>query len=112
MNANRFTQGAMQAAFGRIASATWIGLLAGGALLLTLFASAILLMLNIQRPLRSLVALFGPTQVMLGTDHPFNFHDRTPVGRVEAAFPSAAERDGLLFGNAARFLDRPFGLSA
>ncbi|WP_188515848.1 amidohydrolase family protein [Alsobacter metallidurans] len=55
--------------------------------------------------LRYLVELFGDTQVMVGTDHPFNFHDRTPVGRIREALADPAAQDRLLFGNAARFLD-------
>ena len=54
--------------------------------------------------LRYLTELFGDTQVMLGTDYPFNFHDHTPVQRVHAAFADAAVRDRLLFENARVFL--------
>jgi catechol 2,3-dioxygenase-like lactoylglutathione lyase family enzyme len=28
---------------------------------------------------------FGASQLLIGTDYPFNFHDRTPVERIEAA---------------------------
>ena len=35
--------------------------------------------------LRHLVAASAARQMMLGTDYPFNFHDRTPVERIEAA---------------------------
>ncbi|SFK94215.1 methyl-accepting chemotaxis protein [Methylorubrum salsuginis] len=56
-NANRFTEEAMQAASERIASATRIGLLAGAAMLVSLLTAAILLMVNIQRPLTRLVAV-------------------------------------------------------
>jgi len=55
-NANRFTEAALQTAFGQVSAATSIGLVAGAALLLSLLAAAILLMLNIQRPLVRLVA--------------------------------------------------------
>lgn len=56
--------------------------------------------------LRHLVASFGASQLMLGTDYPFNFHDRTPVQRVEAAGFDAATVRQLVEGNAARFLAR------
>ncbi len=54
--------------------------------------------------LRHLVQVFGPTQVMIGTDYPFNLADRTPVARIEAAFDDPAVRMSLLSGNARRFL--------
>ncbi len=57
--------------------------------------------------LRHIVGLFGDTQVMLGTDYPFNFHDRTPVIRAEAAFEDPATRARLIHGNATRFLGMP-----
>jgi len=56
--------------------------------------------------LRHLTGQFGDTQIMLGTDYPFNFHDRTPVARVEEAFGDQAVRDRLTRGNASRFLGR------
>jgi aminocarboxymuconate-semialdehyde decarboxylase len=57
--------------------------------------------------LRHLVALFGDTQVMLGTDYPFNFHERRPVARVETAFEDQTIREKLTRGNAATFLGLP-----
>ncbi|MEA2732428.1 MAG: aminocarboxymuconate-semialdehyde decarboxylase [Acetobacteraceae bacterium] len=54
--------------------------------------------------LRHLVALFGDSQIMLGTDHPFNFHDRMPVSRVMQAIEHPATRSRLLYENAQRFL--------
>jgi aminocarboxymuconate-semialdehyde decarboxylase len=54
--------------------------------------------------LRHLVGLFGDTQVMIGTDYPFNFHDHTPVARIEAAIADPAARARLITGNARRFL--------
>lgn len=54
--------------------------------------------------LRYLVDLFGETQIMLGTDHPFAFHDRTPVDRVVSAFSDKRIRQQLLSDNAMRFL--------
>ena len=56
--------------------------------------------------LRHLVDSFGATQLMLGTDYPFNFHERQPVGRLAEAGFDAATRDALAFGNARRFLGR------
>ena len=54
--------------------------------------------------LRCLLGIFGETQLMLGTDYPFNFHERHPVERVEAAFSDQDLRDRLIYGNAAAFL--------
>lgn len=54
--------------------------------------------------LRHLVERFGPGQLMLGSDHPFNFHDRRPAQRVEAAGFDDATVAALLHGNAERFL--------
>lgn len=56
--------------------------------------------------LRHLVDLFGDTQLMVGTDYPFNFHERNPVGRIEAAVADPEARRRLLVDNAARFLGR------
>jgi aminocarboxymuconate-semialdehyde decarboxylase len=54
--------------------------------------------------LRHLVASFGARQLLIGTDYPFNFHDRTPVERIEAAGFDPATIDALVRGNAERFL--------
>ncbi|MES2192491.1 MAG: amidohydrolase family protein [Pseudomonadota bacterium] len=54
--------------------------------------------------LRHLTHMFGSTQLMLGTDYPFNFHDRTPVDRVNATGFDAATLEQLTFKNAGRFL--------
>jgi aminocarboxymuconate-semialdehyde decarboxylase len=54
--------------------------------------------------LRHLVERFGATQLLLGTDHPFNFHDRTPVQRVEAAGFDEDTAAALVHRNAERFL--------
>lgn len=54
--------------------------------------------------LRHLVERFGASQLMLGSDYPFNFHDRTPAQRVEAAGFDDATVSALLRGNAERFL--------
>jgi aminocarboxymuconate-semialdehyde decarboxylase len=62
--------------------------------------------------LRYLTELYGDTQLMIGTDHPFNFHDRTPVARIEDAFASDDVRERLLFRNARRFLSLPEEVTA
>lgn len=54
--------------------------------------------------LRHLVDCFGAGQLLLGSDHPFNFHDRHPAQRVREAGFDAATVDTLLFRNAERFL--------
>jgi aminocarboxymuconate-semialdehyde decarboxylase len=54
--------------------------------------------------LRYLTDLFGDTQIMLGTDYPFAFHDRTPVDRVMSGFADERTRERLLRSNARRFL--------
>ena len=56
--------------------------------------------------LQHLARTFGVTQLMLGTDYPFNFHERTPVAEVESAFPDPAVAALLVDGNARRFLAR------
>jgi len=56
--------------------------------------------------LRHLVARFGSSQLLIGTDYPFNFHDATPVQRIEAAgFDESVAMD-LIRRNAERFLGR------
>lgn len=55
--------------------------------------------------LRHLIDRFGDTQIMLGTDYPFNFHDRIPVARLEEALADGHSFDALLSKNAARFLN-------
>jgi aminocarboxymuconate-semialdehyde decarboxylase len=54
--------------------------------------------------LARLVDLFGDDRVMIGTDHPFNFHDRTPIDRIEATFADPERRARLVATNAERFL--------
>lgn len=56
--------------------------------------------------LRHLVASFGDTQLMVGTDYPFNFHDSTPVQRIETAGFDADTVPRLVQHNAERFLGR------
>jgi aminocarboxymuconate-semialdehyde decarboxylase len=50
------------------------------------------------------VQTFGASQLMIGTDYPFNFHDPRPVARIEAAGFDAAVVDQLTHANARRFL--------
>ena len=54
--------------------------------------------------LRYLADTFGATQLLVGTDYPFNFHDRTPVQRIEAASLDPATVAALVHRNAERFL--------
>lgn len=57
--------------------------------------------------LRHLVNVFGETQLMVGTDYPFNFHDHTPVQRIETAGLDAGVTASLTRQNAERFLGLP-----
>jgi aminocarboxymuconate-semialdehyde decarboxylase len=57
--------------------------------------------------LRHLVSVFGETQLMIGTDYPFNFHERQPVAAIDAAGFDSATRHRLLRANAQRFLHLP-----
>jgi aminocarboxymuconate-semialdehyde decarboxylase len=61
--------------------------------------------------LRYLTGLFGETQIMLGTDYPFGFHERNPLPRVTAAFADERIRELLITSNARRFLGLPAGVS-
>ena len=56
--------------------------------------------------LRFLVDRFGPSQLMVGTDYPFNFHDHTPVERIASAGFDDATAEALTHRNAERFLAR------
>ncbi len=51
-----------------------------------------------------LVAVFGEDRVLLGTDYPFNFGDREPLSRIEAAFADAGTQERLACANARVFL--------
>lgn len=57
--------------------------------------------------LQHLVRTFGDTQLMIGTDYPFAFHDATPIDRIVAAALGDAVADQLIQGNARRFLGLP-----
>jgi len=54
--------------------------------------------------LRHLVHSFGERQLMLGSDYPFNFHERRPVERVEQAAFDEAVQARLVHLNAEAFL--------
>ena len=54
--------------------------------------------------LRHLVQIFGPSQLMVGTDYPFNFHERQPVERIRAAGFNELIVEQLTHLNARRFL--------
>lgn len=54
--------------------------------------------------LQHLVRVFGASQLMVGTDYPFNFHDRTPLARIADAGFSPEVAEALVRGNAERFL--------
>ncbi len=52
-----------------------------------------------------LLNVFGDTQLVVGTDFPFNFQDHTPVERILRAVPDDNVRTCLLHANARRFLN-------
>lgn len=54
--------------------------------------------------LRHLTGLFGASQLMIGTDHPFNFQDATPLASLDAAGFDADTLALLRHRNAERFL--------
>lgn len=62
--------------------------------------------------LAHLVRLFGASQLLVGTDYPFNFHEADPLAQIEAAGLDAAQVAQLTHGNAQRFLARAFAASA
>lgn len=55
--------------------------------------------------LRHLLAVFGDTQLIIGTDYPFNFHERRPLKRIDDAVAEEALRVNLRSSNACRFLN-------
>lgn len=57
--------------------------------------------------LKHLASVFGATQLMLGSDYPFNFHERRPAARVDDCGFDDATAQALLQGNARRFLGLP-----
>jgi aminocarboxymuconate-semialdehyde decarboxylase len=54
--------------------------------------------------LQHLLARFGATQLMIGTDYPFAFHDAHPVDSIAAAVTDPDIRARLATHNAAHFL--------
>jgi aminocarboxymuconate-semialdehyde decarboxylase len=56
------------------------------------------------RTLRLLVDLFGPTQVLVGSDYPFNIREHEPVQRILEAGLPPAQVELLLSRNARRWL--------
>jgi aminocarboxymuconate-semialdehyde decarboxylase len=54
--------------------------------------------------LRHLHDTVGAQALLIGTDHPFNFHEPRPLARLAEAGLDAATQDALAFGNAHRFL--------
>jgi aminocarboxymuconate-semialdehyde decarboxylase len=54
--------------------------------------------------LNTLLARFGATQLMIGTDYPFAFHDARPVDSIAQAVADPHARAQLVTLNAARFL--------
>ncbi len=57
--------------------------------------------------LRHLVDTFGADRLLVGTDYPFNFHERAPVARLEEAGFDAATIARLAHRNAEDFLGLP-----
>jgi len=57
------------------------------------------------RVLRHLVELWGADHIVLGTDYPYDMGDYTPLDRIRGVKGlTAAERDAIAGGNAARLL--------
>jgi aminocarboxymuconate-semialdehyde decarboxylase len=54
--------------------------------------------------LKHLIERFGASQLMIGTDYPFAFHDARPVESIAAAVPDPQVRAQIVTQNAARFL--------
>ncbi|WP_117196006.1 amidohydrolase family protein [Rhizobium terrae] len=54
--------------------------------------------------LQRTVSIFGEDRVLLGTDYPFNFREKEPVGRIGEAFTDTGLRGRLTFANARAFL--------
>jgi aminocarboxymuconate-semialdehyde decarboxylase len=57
-----------------------------------------------QTSLRFLVDRIGASQVLLGSDHPFDMGDRDPVGKVKEAIDDPDAVEAILGGTAARLL--------
>jgi aminocarboxymuconate-semialdehyde decarboxylase len=52
--------------------------------------------------IEALVAMVGTDRLMLGSDFPFDMGDDDPVGLVNKARLSEADREKITFGNASR----------
>ncbi|APT33872.1 methyl-accepting chemotaxis protein McpB [Methylobacterium phyllosphaerae] len=78
-NARGFTDKAMETTTEQVSAATRFGLLAGAAMLLSLLTAAILLMLNIQRPITRLVAVL----------------ERMAAGEIDAEIPESQRGDEI-----------------
>jgi aminocarboxymuconate-semialdehyde decarboxylase len=59
------------------------------------------------RTLAFIIERFGAERVMIGTDYPFNIHDKDPLGSLAAAGPDEARVKLLREDNARRFLGLP-----
>jgi len=57
--------------------------------------------------LKHVINTFGASQVVVGTDYPFNMADPDPVGTVRATGLDADTIRAILSGNAGRFLGQP-----
>ncbi len=55
--------------------------------------------------LRYLSSVFGEDRLMIGTDYPFNFHERAPLMRIETAFDDLELQEKIACRNAAAFLN-------
>jgi aminocarboxymuconate-semialdehyde decarboxylase len=63
-------------------------------------------LVHIPEALSYLLALVGPTQVVLGTDYPYEMAERAPVKFIDTVPGlTAADRHAILEGNVARILD-------
>ena len=54
--------------------------------------------------LRHLIDVFGPSQIMIGTDYPFAFRDKSPNSRICNAVGEAEIAKQVLYKNARKFL--------
>lgn len=62
-------------------------------------------MVYLPETVRFLVAAAGATQLVCGSDHPFDMGDPDPVGTVRACGLAAADQAAVLDGNARRLFD-------
>ena len=60
-----------------------------------------------EKALGYLIALFGPRQIILGTDYPFSIYDRDPLARLDRLDLTIGTRADILYANALRFLNMP-----